>query len=240
MRCPLQAVVTASTNFVLRRLNLCKPVVSTAFAACHGKPEAAVYQIERGETPSCFALGAAKELEWGLSEPGNPSKGVTLTYSGGEMCHKRIEKQVEKVVEPPAPPPPECKAKTADGQEQAMEKASASCPSHATEDDCTADVACTYVVPPPPLPPPPGEKPATYTETVVEWVDVPRSVVINMTCDMATQREDMASIVRMASTVVAAEPEMCTYVVPTLGDSTYCFALFLIQKMQIDCDIPYL
>eukprot|EP01047_Picozoa_sp_COSAG01_P048925 COSAG01_NODE_4801_length_4735_cov_3.710095_1_plen_379_part_00 len=226
-------------------VNLCKSVGSTSFAACDGKPEAAVFQIERGETPHCFALGSAKEMQWGLSVPGQPSKGVALTYSGGEVCHKRVERQVEKPVAPPPAPPPVCEVKQGQAQGSTAETSKAEegkadattgaegaaaaaeaaepkedaadiakvCTGYSTEAECNADSRCTFVTPPPPLPPSPGEKPATYTETVVEWVDVPRKVTINMTCDQSARREDMASIVRMAGKVVAGEPSMCEYVV---------------------------
>ena len=41
---------------------------------------------------------------------------------------------------------------------------------------------------------------------------MPRTVTLNLTCD-ATQGEDISSLVRMAGSVIAVEPEMCEYVV---------------------------
>jgi hypothetical protein len=49
-------------------------------------------------------------------------------------------------------------------------------------------------------------------ETVTEWVEIPRKVTINMTCDQE-QGEDLSSLVKMAGSVIAVEPEMCEYVV---------------------------
>lgn len=191
-------------------LNLCRPVSGLGFSECHGKPSAGVYQIERGNTPHCFALGSTDSIKWGLSSADDPEKGVTLTYEGGEMCHKRMEKQVEKTTEPPPPPPAKCEAKQVQGKNVA-EEAELACGAHLADggggkDACDADERCSYV--PPPVP----EKPSTYTDTEVTWVDVPRKVTINITCDR-TKREDLASIMREAGQVVATEPDMCEYVV---------------------------
>lgn len=157
--------------------------------------------------PECFALGSSDTLSWGLSVAGDPSQGVALTYGGGEVCHKRTERQVEKVSEPPPPPVAECNP----AEPEPSSEVTDACAAHLTKGGggqaaCTADPACKF------KPPAPPEAPSTYTETVTEWEEVPRKVTINMTCN-SEQGEDMSSLVEMAGSVIAAEPEMCEYVI---------------------------
>lgn len=211
-------------------LNLCKPATDINFHKCDEKTVAnpAVFQVHRSQTnPECFVLGSSNELSWGLSVAGDPSQGVALTYSGGDVCNKRIEKQVEKVSEPSPPAPAECNPAAA---EPAAEVTTA-CAAHAMEGGggkaaCDTDSACSY------KPPPPPEPPSTYMETVTEWVETPRKVTINITCDHE-QGEDLSSLVKMAGSVIAVEPEMCEYTVhwPTKAG---CPGEYLTGKASID------
>eukprot|EP01051_Picozoa_sp_SAG22_P007225 SAG22_NODE_500_length_9715_cov_29.986793_8_plen_382_part_00 len=100
-------------------VNLCKDVSfhetgisEQKLNPCEGKPPAAVYQIFRDSlSPACFALGSSAAMEWALLDQDDPNKGLSLTYSGGEICNKRIETPGEPPApdeqEPPPPPPPE-------------------------------------------------------------------------------------------------------------------------------------
>ena len=191
-------------------LNLCKPATALNFHKCDGKPvsNGAVYQVHRSkDNPECFVLGSSDSVTWGLSVPNDPSQGVTLTYGDGEICNKRIERQVEKLSEPPPPPQPECNPTAAD---PAAEVTTA-CAAHVSDGGggqaaCNADPACTF------KPAAPPEPPSTYTETVTEWEESPRKVTVNMTCDPA-QGESISSLVKMAGSVIAIEPQMCEYVI---------------------------
>lgn len=191
-------------------LNLCKPATGLNFDKCDGKPvsNGAVYQVHRSTAnPECFVLGSSDAVTWGLSVPNDPSQGVTLTYGDGEICNKRVERQVEKVSEPPPPPQPECNPTAADPTAEAT----TACAAHLADGGggqatCSADPACTF------KPAAPPEPPSTYTETVTEWEEVPRRVTVNMTCDHQ-QGESISSLVKMAGSVVAIEPEMCEYVI---------------------------
>lgn len=123
-----------------------RPATEINFDKCDGKAVArgAVYQVHRSRSePECFVLGSSDALTWGLSVEGDPSQGVTLTYGGGEICHKRIERQEEKVAEPPPPPLPECNAADA----EPAPEVTAACTAHLSAEGggknaCDADPAC--------------------------------------------------------------------------------------------------